>query len=78
MSISPKVGPGKIGSKSITVALDDAVRLDTFTVAQLPAAADHTGKMVRVSNGDAGNPCLALSNGTNWLRIALGAAVATS
>jgi hypothetical protein len=54
-------------------------RLINVTVAQLAAdypAASWTGAVVYCSNGNTGVACLAVSNGTNWLRIALGAAVA--
>lgn len=54
-------------------------RLINVTVAELAAdypAAAWTGGVVYCSNGNTGVPCLAVSNGTNWLRIALGAAVA--
>ena len=55
--------------------------LATYTVAELAAdypAASHPSAAVYCTNGDAGSPCLAVSNGTSWLRIALGAAVAAS
>lgn len=65
---------GKAGSQAIV----DAQKLDTFTVAGVPAAAAHAGKLIYVSNGAAGSPCLAYSNGTSWLRITLGAAVAAA
>jgi len=58
---------------------DDGAELPTYTVAQLPAAsAANDGQLVRCSNGAAGQPCLALSDGANWLRVTLGAAVATA
>jgi len=78
MSLSPGLARGQTGSAAINAALDDAIRLDTFTVAQLPAASAHAGKLVAVSNGAAGQPTLAFSNGTAWLRVLLGAAVAVS
>lgn len=56
-------------------------RLISVTVAELAAdypAASWLGAVVYCSNGAAGSPCLAVSNGTSWLRIALGAAVAAS
>lgn len=68
----PVLGAG--GSKAVIKALT----LSTYTVAQLPAAAAHKGRLVHVSNGNAGTECLAYSNGTSWLRIVFGAAVATS
>ncbi len=69
------------GNVSDDERLDDieaGAVLPTFTVATLPAAATNEGRLVRCSNGAAGSPCLAISDGTNWLRIALGTAVATS
>jgi hypothetical protein len=75
MSINPGVARGRAGSKGLNEALDDAVRADSFNVAGLPPAAEHTGKIVFVSNGAAGQPCLAYSTGTAWLRIVFGAAV---
>lgn len=45
------------------------VGLPTYTVANAPAAADYTGHMIYVSNGAAGSPVVAFSNGTNWLRV---------
>jgi len=65
---------GKTGSASI----NKSKVLLTYTVATLPAAAANTGRLMSVSNGNAGAACLALSNGTSWLRIPLGAAVAVS
>lgn len=78
MSLTPHVSRGKNGSESINAALNDAVTLDAFAVADLPDAADYEGKLVSVSNGAAGQPCLAYSNGTDWLRVVFGAAVNVS
>lgn len=48
----------------------------TFTVATAPAAADYApGTMVYVSDGAAGSPILAFSDGTNWLRVDTAAAI---
>jgi hypothetical protein len=55
-------------------------RLISKTVAELASdypAASYSGAVVYCSNGNAGVACLAVSNGTSWLRIALGAAVST-
>jgi hypothetical protein len=49
----------------------------SYTVATVPSAAAYPSHLIHVSNGDSGAPCLAVSNGTNWLRIPLGAAVST-
>lgn len=50
----------------------------TFTVATVPAAASNTGVAIYVSNGAAGNPVLAFSDGTNWLRCDTLAAIAAA
>lgn len=55
-------------------------RLIELTVAELaayPAAAWKNGVVV-CSNGNAGARCLAVSDGSNWLRVALGAAVSAT
>lgn len=52
--------------------------LDSYAVATLPVAADHAGGLVHVSDGDAGAACLAYSDGTDWLRVALGTAVSAT
>jgi hypothetical protein len=44
-----------------------AIDLPTYTVASAPSAAGLTGTIVYVSNGLAGAPCIAVSNGTNWI-----------
>ena len=51
---------------------------ETFTVATVPAAADNTGGVIYVSNGAAGSPVLAFSDGTNWLRVDTLAAISAS
>ncbi len=49
-----------------------------FTTATVPAAASYKGCIIYVSDGDTGADCLARSDGTNWLRIVIGAAIAAS
>ena len=46
-----------------------AVQVPTYTVASAPSAASIAGTVIYVSNGAAGSPVLAFSNGTNWLRV---------
>ena len=48
---------------------EGAVQLPTFTVANAPSAAANPRVMIYVSNGAAGAPGVAFSNGTNWLRV---------
>ena len=50
----------------------------SYTVASAPTASDWTGKTIYVSNGAAGSPILAFSDGTNWLRSDTAAAIASS
>lgn len=74
--MAPTIKRGRIGSRSLQKAFDQADALPTFAVADLPAAAQSTGKMVYVSDGAGGSPCLAYCDGTDWLQITLGSAVA--
>ncbi len=78
MSLNP-LRRGRSGSRAIneqTAALDAVVRGTTFTVATVPSAAANIGRIIYMSNGNAGDPCAAISNGTNWKVIAIGANVA--
>lgn len=45
-----------------------AVQVPTYTVANAPAATGLAGTMIYVSNGAAGAPVVAFSDGTNWKR----------
>lgn len=66
-------------SPSTRLHVNGPIRKGSYTVATLPAAATvGAGTQVYCTDGDAGSPCIAESNGTNWLRVALGAAVAAS
>lgn len=56
----------------------DTVQTGTYTVASVPDATKHTGAIIYVSNGAAGNAVLAFSDGTNWLRSDTRAAIAAS
>ena len=44
-----------------------SVQVPTYTVAAAPAATDLAGTVIYVSNGLVGAPCLAVSDGTNWI-----------
>ena len=71
----PALTLGRNGSRSINAALGIGT---ARTVATLPAASSCLGQVAYVSNGAAGAPCAAISDGTNWKVIALGATVAAS
>ena len=83
---APKIKKGRFGGRETTAALarlasGEAISLPSYTVAQLTgglAANLNEGRLVYCSNGAAGSPCLAYSNGANWLRITLGAAVSAT
>lgn len=54
------------------------VTVPTYTVANAPAATDLDGTIIYVSNGAAGSPILAFSDGTNWKRSDTGATIAAA
>ena len=56
------------------------LQLPSYTVAEAEALAEETiaGAMIYVSNGAGGNPCLAISNGTNFLRCDTLAAISAT
>lgn len=45
------------------------VTLASSAVAAVPSAAAYVGSIIYVTNGAAGAPVVAFSNGTNWLRV---------
>ena len=47
----------------------DVLRLKKYTVATQPDATKFEGAIAYFSNGAAGSPTLAVSDGTNWLRV---------
>jgi hypothetical protein len=51
------------------------VQVPTYTVATAPSAAGIAGSLIYVSDGAAGSPILAFSDGTDWLRSDTGAAI---
>lgn len=56
----------------ISLRLQEPVQLPSFTVANLPAAANHTNRAVIVSD-ETGGRTIATSDGTNWRRVSDGA-----
>jgi hypothetical protein len=57
-------------SGNVTGDVTGAIKLPTYTVAGAPSAsAAGAGTAIYVSNGAAGSPVMAFSNGTNWLRV---------
>jgi hypothetical protein len=56
------------GLSTTVAALSVAVGLPSYTVAGVPAAGDHEGALIYVSD-EAGGPVPAYSDGTDWLRV---------
>jgi len=83
-AISNDLANGDLQSNGIIIDQRVARRLTaimaprSYTFAARPAASAYPSHLIHVSDGNAGAPCLAVSDGTNWLRIPLGAAVSTS
>ena len=68
---------GFIGA--ITGDVVGAIQLPTFTVATAPSAVTAgAGTMIFVSNGAAGSPVVAFSDGTDFLRVDTRAAIAAA
>ncbi len=62
----------------IAAGLDDElepVSLKSYLLADLPSAVEYPYAVVYCLNGNAGAACVAVSNGTNWKVVALGATV---
>jgi hypothetical protein len=56
-----------------------AIKVPTYTVAGAPSASTAgAGTLIYVSNGAAGSPILAFSDGTNWKRSDTGGTIAAS
>lgn len=74
MALSNDPRFGQIGSKSLVKAM----ALPEYTVATVPPPAEYRNRLISVTDGAAGSPCIAFSNGSAWLRVLLGAAVAAA
>jgi len=59
------------------VKINNILELTPRTVAQLNALTGVEGQIAYCSNGNAGAKCLAVYDGSAWLRIILGTAIAT-
>ncbi len=65
-----------LGTPTVTINAISAtsITLENYTVSSAPTNGT-TGRIIYVSNGDSGSPCLAVDNGTNWKIVALGATI---
>ena len=56
------------------IATCDSLQLPSYTVADAAnIATPAAGQIIYVTNGDSGNPCLAVYSGGGWKRVSLGA-----
>lgn len=63
----------------VTFSTVQSLQLPSYTVVEANALANvATGQLIYVSNGDAGDPSLAVYSGGAWKRVALGANIASS
>jgi hypothetical protein len=60
------------------IATCDSLQLPNYTVAEASGiATPAAGQIIYVSNGDSGNPCLAVYSSGAWKRVSLGANIST-
>jgi hypothetical protein len=60
------------------VNIRDILRLQPNTVSELTALTSTAGDVAYASNGAGGNPCVAFYNGTNWVRVSVGATISAT
>jgi hypothetical protein len=61
------------------ISANQSLKLPSYTVAQSAnISGPLTGQVIYVSNGDAGNPCLAVYSSGAWKRISLGANISAT
>jgi hypothetical protein len=65
-------------SQVVDMTATQSLQLPGYTVAQAAnIATPATGQVIYVSNGDGGNPCLAVYSSGTWKRVSLGATIST-
>lgn len=78
-TIAPPTGVLTLAPVSGRVKIEDVLRLQAFPTSAILNLSDLAeGDVVFSLDGDAGNPCLAVYNGTEWRRVVLGAEISTS
>ena len=75
---TPTGGRKRIGQEGTKQFCELPFQLPVYTVAEAEALAEETvaGCKIYVSNGNAGGPTLAISNGTNWMVSSTNIAIA--
>jgi hypothetical protein len=76
--ITLSTGVQVINPVSGVVNIRDILRLQPNTVADLEALTSEAGDVAYCSDGDDGAECLAFYNGTDWVRISVGAAISAT
>lgn len=73
-------GRNQIGVIGTRAFVDLPFTLPSYTTAQAEALPEETvaGAMIYVTDGDAGNPTLAVSNGTNWIAVHTNATISAT
>lgn len=62
------------GTISGDLSISQLLQIGTYTSSTLPNTGT-SGRVIYVSDGDNGNPCVAVDNGTDWKILSLGNAV---
>jgi hypothetical protein len=65
-------------TNTVSTTLDDVINLVPQTVAELTALTAAEGDIAYCSNGAGGSKCVAVYNGTSWLRVTLGSAISAT
>jgi hypothetical protein len=76
--ISLPAGVQVINPTDGVVNIRDVLRLQPVPVADLEALDSEAGDVAYASDGADGDPCLAFYNGTDWVRISVGAAISAT
>ena len=77
-TLSPSAGVMTLSPVSGVVKIQDVLRLQILDVATVSSLTGTEGDIVYVQDGDAGSQCLAVYDGTDWLRVTFGAAISTT
>jgi len=78
-TIAPPTGVLTLAPVSGRVKIEDVLRLQAFPTSAINTLTDLAeGDVVFSIDGDSGAPCLAVYDGTDWLRVSLGAAISDS
>lgn len=77
-TIAPATGVLTLAPVDGVVKIQDVLRLQLLDTDEVEALTGAAGDLVYVSDGDTGSPCLAVYDGTDWLRVSLGSAISAT